>query len=114
MIVGLMHIHQLDTFYKSYGSRNSPVVIWGHRAQKFIFTKNAVSLSDYMVWSWDLCIFISLIPITNVMGLEIHTGSFGVMGSKSHFHQKCYFSYSLHGIIMRLKHIHQLDTLYKN
>ena len=52
--------------------------------------------------------------ITNVMGLEIHTGSFGVTGSKSHFHQKCYFSYSLHGIIMRLKHIHQLDTLYKN
>ena len=47
------------------------------------------------------------------MLLEIHTGSFGVMGSKSHFHQKCYFSYSLHGIIMRLKHIHQLDTLYK-
>ena len=34
------------------------------------------------------------------MGLEIHTESFGVTGSKSHFHRKCYFSYSLHGMIM--------------
>ena len=55
----LMLIRQLHTFYKSYGSRNSPGVIWGHRGQKFIFTKNAVSPSDYMVWSGDLCIFIS-------------------------------------------------------
>ena len=59
MVVGLMHIHQLDTFYKSYGSRNSPGVIYGHRGQKFIFTKNAVSPSDYIVWSWDLRILIS-------------------------------------------------------
>ena len=59
MVVGLMHIHQLDTFYKIYGSRNSPGVIWGYRGQKFFFTQNAVSPSDYMVWSWDLCIFIS-------------------------------------------------------
>ena len=59
MVVGLMHIHQLDTFFKSYGSRNSTGVIWGHRGQKSIFTKYAVSPSDYMVWSWDLCIFIS-------------------------------------------------------
>ena len=39
MTMGLMHIHQLDILYKSYGSRNSPEVIWGHRGQKFIFTK---------------------------------------------------------------------------
>ena len=39
MVLGLMHIHQLDTLYKSYGSKNSPGVIWGHRGEKFIFTK---------------------------------------------------------------------------
>ena len=59
MVIGLMHIHQLDTLYKSYGSKISPGVIWGHRGQKVIFTKNAISPSDYMVWSWDSCIFIS-------------------------------------------------------
>ena len=39
MVVGLMHIHQLDTFYKSYWTRNSPRVIWGHRGQKSISPK---------------------------------------------------------------------------
>ena len=37
MTMGLMYIHQLDTLYKSYGSINSPGVIWGHRGQKVIF-----------------------------------------------------------------------------
>ena len=30
----LMYIHHLDIFYKSYGSTNSPGVIWGHRGKK--------------------------------------------------------------------------------
>ena len=50
IVMELMHIRQLDTLYKSYGSRNSAGVIWGHRGQKVIFTKNAVSPLDYMVW----------------------------------------------------------------
>ena len=29
-----MHIDQLDILYKSYGSKNSPGVIWGHKGQK--------------------------------------------------------------------------------
>ena len=53
MVMGLMHIDQLDTLYKSYGSRNSSGVIWGHRGQKVIFTKNAISPSYYMVRSCD-------------------------------------------------------------
>ena len=56
MAMGLIHIDQLDTLYKSYGSRNSPGVTWGH---KVIFTKNAISPSDYMVWLWASCILIS-------------------------------------------------------
>ena len=59
MAMGLMHIDQLDTLYKSYWSRNSPGVTWGHRGQKVIFTKNAISPSDYVVWPWDSCILIS-------------------------------------------------------
>ena len=41
--MGLVHIDQLDTLYKRYGSRNSPGVTWGHRGQKLIFAQNAVS-----------------------------------------------------------------------
>ena len=51
MAMGFMHIDQLDTLYKSYGFRNSLGVTWGHSGQKVIFTKNAISPSDYMVWS---------------------------------------------------------------
>ena len=82
MAMGLIHIDQLDILYQSYGLRNSPGVTWGHRGQKVIFTKNAISPSDYVVWPWDLCILISEIPSTKVMGLEIHSGSLGVTGVK--------------------------------
>ena len=44
-----MYIHQLDPFYLSSGSKNSLGVIWGHRGQKVIFTKNATSPTYYMV-----------------------------------------------------------------
>ena len=59
MAMGLIHIDQLDTIYQSYGLRNSLGVTWGHRGQKVIFTKNAVSPSDCMVWPWALYILIS-------------------------------------------------------
>ena len=39
--------------YKTYGSKNSSGVIWGHRGQKDDFTKNASPPTDYMVWSCD-------------------------------------------------------------
>ena len=59
MAMGLIHIDHLDTLYKSYGSRNSPGVTWGHRGQKVIFTKNAIFPSDCIVWPQDSCIMIS-------------------------------------------------------
>ena len=59
MTMGLMYIDQLDTLYKSYRIKNLSGVSWGHRGQKFIFTKIVISPSDYMVWSWDSCILIS-------------------------------------------------------
>ena len=39
--------------YKTYGSKKSSGVIWGHRGQKDDFTKNASPPTDYMVWSGD-------------------------------------------------------------
>ena len=59
MVMWLMHIHQLDSLYKSYRFKKLSGVIWGHRGQKVIFTKIAISPTDYMVWSCDSCIFIS-------------------------------------------------------
>ena len=43
MITWLMYMYQLDHFYKSYHFKNSSGVIWGHRGQKVIFTKNAIA-----------------------------------------------------------------------
>ena len=85
-----MHIHQLDTLYKSYGLKIHPGSL-GVRGQKVIFTKIAISHSDYMVCSRDSCIYISLIPSTKVMGLEIHPGSLGVTGVKRSFSPKMLF-----------------------
>ena len=45
-VTWLVHIVQLDTLYKSYGSKNSSGVI---RGQKVIFIKNALTPTDYMV-----------------------------------------------------------------
>ena len=59
MAMGLMHIYQLDILYKSYRLKFRFGVIWGHRGQKVIFTKNAIFPSDCIVWPQDSCILIS-------------------------------------------------------
>ena len=59
--------------------------------KKVIFTKNAISHSEYMVWSWDSYILISWIPSTKVIGLKNYPGSFGVTGVKSSFSPKLLF-----------------------
>ena len=53
MTIRLIHVHQLETLYLCYGVKCQPGVIWGHRGQKVIFTKNAISPSYYMVRSCD-------------------------------------------------------------
>ena len=45
--------------YKTYGFKNSPEVIWGHRGQKGQKLKNATTPSDYRVLSRDSCTCIS-------------------------------------------------------
>ena len=77
-----MYINKLITLYKSNGRKKSSGVIWGHRGQKVIFTKMAISSTDHMVWSCDSCILTSLLPSTKVMVVKYHPGSFGVTGVK--------------------------------
>ena len=89
-----MHINQLGTLYKSYGRKKLSGVIWGHRGQKVILTKIAISPTDNMVWSCDSCILISYIPSTKVMVVKIQPGSFGVTGVKKVIFTKNAFSHS--------------------
>ena len=91
MVMWLMMVHQLDPLYTKYGSKNSPGVIWVYWGQKVIFTKNSISPTDDMPWSYDSCILISYIPYTKVIGLAIQSGSFGVTGVKRSFLPKMLF-----------------------
>ena len=42
MTMRLIHVDQLET-YLFYGVKCQPGVIWGHRGQKVIFTKNTIT-----------------------------------------------------------------------
>ena len=48
MTIGLVLVHQLETRYLCYGVKFQPGVIWGHRGQILIFTKNAYSCNSYI------------------------------------------------------------------
>ena len=54
-VTWLRYINKLETLYKTYWLKSRFWVIWGHRGQKFIFTKNASPHTIYIVWSRDLC-----------------------------------------------------------
>ena len=107
-------MHKLDPLYKSYHIKNSSGVIWGHRGQKVIFTKNVSTQTDYVALTHDSCICISLTPSTKVITLKIHPGSFGVTGVKRSFSPKCFNSNRLRSIDTWLMHMHKLDSLYKS
>ena len=47
MALWLIRIHHLNTPFKSY---QLIFKIWGHRGQKVIFTKNAITPSYYIAW----------------------------------------------------------------
>ena len=53
-VTWLKYIIKLETLYKTYWLKSQFWVIWGHRGQKFIFTKNASPHTIYIVWSCDL------------------------------------------------------------
>ena len=75
MTIRLIHVHQLETLYLCYGVKGQPGVIWGHRGQKVIFTKNATS-TDYMAWLCNSCIYIhKLETLYSIHGVKVNLGS---------------------------------------
>ena len=75
MTIRLIHVHQLETLYLCYGVKGQPGVIWGHRGQKVIFTKNATS-TDYMAWLCNSCIYIhKLETLYSIHGVKVKLGS---------------------------------------
>ena len=100
MAMGLIHIDQLDTIYQSYGLRNSLGVTWGHRGQKVIFTAGQGMAIVH-------------IASASLPGYGLRNSPW-VTFQKVIFTKKCYFSFKVHGLVMRLIHIDQLDTLYKS
>ena len=73
----------LDPVYKSYESLE---IIWGHRGQKVIFIKNAITRPCSKTINFNMCI--SLRPSTYVMESKSTWGHFGVTGVKSWFSRK--------------------------
>ena len=85
--------------------------------KKVIFTKNTIILFLLQItWNGPVThAYSSARYLLQKLSAQILIwGHLGSQGSKGHFHQKCYFSYRLHGLIMWLMHMNQLDTLYKS
>ena len=61
------HVHQLETLYLCYGVIGQPGVIWGHRGQTLIFTKNALSPLCCVLYQCNSCICIRLTPLQNLL-----------------------------------------------
>ena len=62
-----------------------PGVIWGHRGQTLIFTKNALSPLCYVLYQCNLCICIRLNPLQNLLA---QISIWDHRGQKVFFHQK--------------------------
>ena len=88
--------------------------IWGHlghRCQKFIFTKYAITHPCYTARPLDSYMYITLRPSAYVMESNANPGSFGVTRIKRLFSIKCYNLSMLHSMTIRLIHVDQLETL---
>ena len=55
-VTWLRYINKLETLHKTYWLKSRFWVIWSHRGQKFILTKNASPHTMHIVWSRDFCI----------------------------------------------------------
>ena len=84
-VTWLRYINKLETLNKTYWLKSRFWVIWGHRGQKFIFTKYATPPTYYVVWSCDLCAWYTWKPATKVTILNLDQRSFGITGVKRLF-----------------------------
>ena len=97
-VTWLRYINKLETLYKTYWLKSRSWVIWGHRGQKFIFTKMLL-LIQYTLYghvtyaykqAWD--------PLQNSLtqiSIWGHLGSYGqkVISTKSDITRPCYIAW---------------------
>ena len=96
MAMGLMHIDQLDTLYKSYGSRNSPGVTWGHRGQNVFFHQKCYFSFRLQGMAMGLMHIDQLDTLYKSYWSRNSPGvTWGHRGQKVIFTQKCYFSFMI-------------------
>ena len=72
MVMSRMYMHQLDTFYKSYGFEN---IIWSHRGQNLIFTK-MLKLIHVTQYNHKILTFLRTVYLW--YGANVNLGSFGI------------------------------------
>ena len=112
MVTWLMDMHQLDPLYKSYHFKNSPGS-FGVTGVKRSFSLKMLYLV-YVTWhdqKTHTCASVGN-PLPILWGYISIWGHLGSLGSKGHFHWKCYNSSMLHSMTIRLIYVHYLETLY--
>ena len=77
MTIRLIHVYQFEIPNLCYDVKCQSGVIWGHRSQKIIFTKNVTSVSEYMA----LSSLFSLRPSIVFMGPRLTWGHFRRQGT---------------------------------
>ena len=108
-----MYIHHLDPVYKSYHFKKSPRVIWGHRGQKFIFTKKCYNSSKLHIMNMRLIHLHQCKTLYLCYEVKCQSGViWGHRGQKVIFTKKCSNSSMLHNMTIRLIHVDQLETIY--
>ena len=94
------------------GHMTPPLGVKGQNVSYFQNFQNASPPTDYIAWSRDSCMLISLTPSTKVIPINWIWGRLGSEGSKVDFHQKCYKSSMLHRMTIRVIHVYKLETCY--
>ena len=113
MILWLMHIHQLNTSYKTYWLKFRFGVIWGHRDQKVIFTKNAVfsyRLHGMVLWLTHAYSAAKYLLLKFRFGVISGHRDQKVIFTKNAISPTDYMVWSYDCLM----HIHQLNTSYSN
>ena len=105
LTIRLIHRHQFETLCLYYGVKCQPGVCWGHSGQILIFTKNALTLQCFIVYSCNSNICISFRPSISFMGSKINLGSFTII------RVIFWFSLKVHYLFYITKYTHVIHTL---
>ena len=92
-----------------YVVKGQPGIVWGHGSQILIFTKNALSLLCYVVYSRNSCICTTLRPSITFMGSNVNLGHLESWGqilifAKNALSLLCYIVYSRNSCILTVSY----------